>query len=523
MLSICRTFFSFYMHSDFFKNGPRPHGEPKEEKKSIGIESTDTATRISRQGNENCNVCSQIPVPVETMVTTSNGRTEIRLADDVGPYVQSWNRKGLANRLTDALSCLIPCMTKNSYSLHVHENINETRVKMPLENLRLIGHEGNSLRDESMETEFNEISNLVHTPSYYMAVSMSDAESHQSSKVITLPQDKTDNYLCDSLDTETSSPDSTKSQVKRSQSDSAISIPTSYSQGACSGTNSPSVKKDKILKKRAAKFSEHGKYAKHSSTQTSTQSSAEEVGNTGRRPAPLTHQDSRETQAFPSSNGFPVEGSMDDYLEKMNSLNTSNENLNRRGEEFLQHEEITAAEDHLPESDVHSPYLEASGNHVGEISEVFLGNLQEQAEFEQLLPSAEDGDSVDSKEGFCVYVPSTSDIGREAILTQPERLKQSDNTSHRRDRLSRQRKIDGKDPTESDHNSNVIPDMSGDWSHDPSSPVCNSVSPVGSPSASDNVTQGNRGSSKKSKRPLQTSSPREVKSQNSSHRKTTPV
>lgn len=156
-------------------------------------------------------------------------------------------------------------------------------------------------------------------------------------------------------------------------------------------------------------------------------------------------------------------------------------------------------------------------------SEVFLGNLQEQAEFEQLLPSAEDGDSVDSKEGFCVFVPSTSDIGNEAILTQPERLKQSDNTSHRRDRLSRQKKIDGKDPTESDHNSNVIPDLSGDWSHDPSSPVCNSVSPVGSPSASDNVTQGNRGSSKKSKRPLQTSSPREVKSQNSSHKKTTPV
>ena len=509
------------MHSDFFKNGPRPHGEQKEDKKSVGLASTDTAVRIAQQGNENCNVCSQIPAPVDTMVTTSNGRPEVHLADDVGPFVHSWNRKSLANRFADALSCLFPCMSKKN-SQHVHENINETRVKVPLECRRLIGLERSYMRDDSMETEFNDISNLVHTPSYYMAVSMSDAESHLSSKVITLPRDKTDNYLCDSLDTETSSPDSTKSQVKRSQSDSAISIPTSNSQGACSHNNSPSVKKDKILKKRAAKSTEYAKSAKHSSTQTSTQSSVDEIEELESKPTALTYQGSSETQAFPSSNGFAVDENtpnfMDEYLVKMNSLSGSNDNL-KQGEDFLLHEEMTAIEDHLPD---HQSLSSEGSNNQEENSEFSQRDSHKEAELQRLLPVVEDQDSVDSKKGYCVFVPNTDEISEGAMMSETRSDREQSETSQRRDRLSRQRKVDRKDPSESDHNSNTIPGLPGDWSHDLHSSKCNSVNSVNSATGSDEVPPKGTSQSGNSKRPLQTSTPREVKSQNSSH-KITPV
>lgn len=66
---------------------------------------------------------------------------------------------------------------------------------------------------------------------------------------------------------------------------------------------------------------------------------------------------------------------MDDYLEKMNFLNILNENLNQRGEEFFQYEEIIVVEDYLLEVDVNFLFLEVLGNYVGEILEVFLGNL----------------------------------------------------------------------------------------------------------------------------------------------------
>lgn len=66
---------------------------------------------------------------------------------------------------------------------------------------------------------------------------------------------------------------------------------------------------------------------------------------------------------------------MDDYLEKMNFLNILNENLNQRGEEFFQYEEIIVVEDYLLEFDVNILFLEVLGNYVGEILEVFLGNL----------------------------------------------------------------------------------------------------------------------------------------------------
>lgn len=66
---------------------------------------------------------------------------------------------------------------------------------------------------------------------------------------------------------------------------------------------------------------------------------------------------------------------MDDYLEKMNFLNILNENLNQRGEEFFQYEEIIVVEDYLLEFDVNFFFLEVLGNYVGEILEVFLGNL----------------------------------------------------------------------------------------------------------------------------------------------------
>lgn len=66
---------------------------------------------------------------------------------------------------------------------------------------------------------------------------------------------------------------------------------------------------------------------------------------------------------------------MDDYLEKMNFLNILNENLNQRGEEFFQYEEIIVVEDYLREFDVNFLFLEVLGNYVGEILEVFLGNL----------------------------------------------------------------------------------------------------------------------------------------------------
>lgn len=456
------------------------------------------------------------------MVTNSNGRAEIRLVDDVRPYVQSWNRKSLANYIADALSCSIPCMSKNtSYALHVHENINETKVKLPLENIRLLTRE-NSLKDESMETEFNDISNLVHTPSYYMAVNASDAESHRSSKVIMLPRGNTDNFLCDSLDTETSSPESTKSQVKRSQSDSAISIPTSNSLGACSRANSPSVKKFKILKKRVAKCSE--KSAKHSSTQTSTQSSVEEIVELGTKPTTLTYQDSSETQAFPSSNGFPVEGSMsnfmDDYFEKMNSMSKSNENLKESGD-LLQREEVNIVN---VSPDLHSLSSEGSSIPGGEVSDVLLGNSRDQAELQQLLPTTDNYDSTDSNRGFCVFVPNSLSKDSEAskILEKRHELKRND-TTRRRERLTRQKKIDQeKDPSESDHSSHMTPDQSVDWSHDTNSQKCNSHSSVGSDHGNDRSSRTVQCRSKESKNPLQTSSPRQVKSQNSSHQ-VTPV
>lgn len=66
---------------------------------------------------------------------------------------------------------------------------------------------------------------------------------------------------------------------------------------------------------------------------------------------------------------------MDDYLEKMNFLNILNENLNQRGEEFFQYEEIIVVEDYLLEFDVNFLFLEVLGNYIGEILEVFLGNL----------------------------------------------------------------------------------------------------------------------------------------------------
>lgn len=66
---------------------------------------------------------------------------------------------------------------------------------------------------------------------------------------------------------------------------------------------------------------------------------------------------------------------MDDNLEKMNFLNILNENLNQRGEEFFQYEEIIVVEDYLLEFDVNFLFLEVLGNYVGEILEVFLGNL----------------------------------------------------------------------------------------------------------------------------------------------------
>lgn len=66
---------------------------------------------------------------------------------------------------------------------------------------------------------------------------------------------------------------------------------------------------------------------------------------------------------------------MDDYLEKMNFLNILNENLNQRGEEFFQYEEIIVVEDYLLEFDVNFLFFEVLGNYVGEILEVFLGNL----------------------------------------------------------------------------------------------------------------------------------------------------
>lgn len=66
---------------------------------------------------------------------------------------------------------------------------------------------------------------------------------------------------------------------------------------------------------------------------------------------------------------------MDNYLEKMNFLNILNENLNQRGEEFFQYEEIIVVEDYLLEFDVNFLFLEVLGNYVGEILEVFLGNL----------------------------------------------------------------------------------------------------------------------------------------------------
>lgn len=66
---------------------------------------------------------------------------------------------------------------------------------------------------------------------------------------------------------------------------------------------------------------------------------------------------------------------MDDYLEKMNFLNILNENLNQRGEEFFQYEEIIVVEDYLLEFDFNFLFLEVLGNYVGEILEVFLGNL----------------------------------------------------------------------------------------------------------------------------------------------------
>ncbi|XP_061179700.1 thrombospondin type-1 domain-containing protein 7A-like [Saccostrea echinata] len=510
---------ALYHMSDFFKNGPRPHGDQKEEKKSVDIESTDTSTRVSRQGKENCNVCSQIPAPVDTMVTTSNGRAEIQLVDDVGPYVRSWNRKSFANRFAHALSCLIPCMSKKpSYALHVHEKINETSVKVPLENIRLINHEGDSLKDESIETEFNDMSNLVHTPSYYMAVNTFDMENHRSSKVITLPRD-TDNYQCDSLDTETSSPDSTKSQVKRSQSDSAISIPTSNSQGACSRTNSPSVKKGKMLKKRSTKSSDYSKSAKHSSTQTSTQSSVDELVELGTKPTNLTYQDSNETQAFPSSSGFPVEGSMsnfmDDYLEKMNSMSKSDENTNK-SEDFLQHEEISVGDDQLLEPEVQSLSSDGSSHQGREESEDLLGNSQEQAELQQLLP--EDQDSTVSNKGYSIFVPNSENREETKLLEKRPEIKRSD-TAQRRERLSRQKKIDQeKDPSESDHNSNVFPDRS----HESNSPKCNSHHSVNSIHGNDDGTQPVEDLVKKSNTPKYTSSSQGVESQKSSH-KITPV
>lgn len=105
-------------------------------------------------------------------------------------------------------------MIKNFYFVYVYEIINEIRVKMFFENMRLIGYEGNFLRDEFMETEFNEISNFVYIFSYYMAVSMFDVESYRFFKVIIFFQDKIDNYLGDFLDIEIFSLDLIKLQVK---------------------------------------------------------------------------------------------------------------------------------------------------------------------------------------------------------------------------------------------------------------------------------------------------------------------
>lgn len=174
-------------------------------------------------------------------------------------------------------------MIKNFYFVYVYEIINEIRVKMFFENMCLIGYEGNFLRDEFMETEFNEISNFVYIFSYYMAVSMFDVESYRFFKVIIFFQDKIDNYLGDFLDIEIFSLDLSKLQVKRSQSDFVIFIFIFNLQGVCLGINLFLVKKDKIFKKRVVKFSEYGKYVKYSFIQILIQSFVEEMGYIGRR------------------------------------------------------------------------------------------------------------------------------------------------------------------------------------------------------------------------------------------------
>jgi hypothetical protein len=121
-------------------------------------------------------------------------------------------------------------------------------------------------------------------------------------------------------------------------------------------------------------------------------------------------------------------------------------------------------------------------------------------------------------------VPNSLSRDSEASITLDKRhdLKRND-TSRRRERLTRQKKIDQeKDPSERDYSPHMIPDQSVDWSHDINSQKCNSHNSLGSDHGSDRSSQTVECRSKESRNPLQTSSPRRVHSPNSSH-KITPV
>ena len=227
-----------------------------DEEASPDIHSADTITRekAAAAGNENCSVCSTIPAPVDTMVVTKNGRVETTVTDDVGPYAMAWERKNFCRTLFDFFRGYFPCM-KCSHNLHVHEGMDDTNFKGAFtdDGLRHNSTASNAyIPFNEMDIDVqSDLQILVHTPSYYMAT-REKAEgvnipynTDRTSKVLTLPLEQIDDedQRRESIATTESGGQSSyrskDSALKRSYSDSAISIPMTNSTCASSFTNSP--------------------------------------------------------------------------------------------------------------------------------------------------------------------------------------------------------------------------------------------------------------------------------------------
>ncbi|KAK3106621.1 hypothetical protein FSP39_023848, partial [Pinctada imbricata] len=204
---------------------------------------------------KNVTVCNTIPAPVDTMVTTKNGRLETTVTDDVGHYSNAWERKSFFRTLSGFLRASLPCMNIKC-TLHEHDGVDETNPKDAYFEDDLFSNPATNAYAPFNSLEYDgdvqeDLKLLVHTPSYYLATRDGTGLKEipynidRTSKVLTLPLDESaeGDLKNESIVTTESGGQSSCNardvRMKRCYSDSAISVSITGSTSASSYTNSP--------------------------------------------------------------------------------------------------------------------------------------------------------------------------------------------------------------------------------------------------------------------------------------------